>query len=87
MYADVPKTKAEAETKITIDQDIKIANMDSFKEYNKVVIGSEDFDVFFSGKTKVHLSGLRGISVNYNKKINMKGEYIYELRHKKLYFF
>ncbi|KAF1949438.1 hypothetical protein CC80DRAFT_429175 [Byssothecium circinans] len=72
-YADVPETKAEAETQITIDQDVQIANMEAFKEYNKVVIGTESFDLLFSGKTKVHQSGLRAISVDYNKRVTMKG--------------
>jgi hypothetical protein len=73
IYADVPETKADASTEIIIDQNVKIANMDSFKEYNKLVIGSETFSVLFSGKTKVHQSGLKAITVDYDKKITMKG--------------
>lgn len=73
IYADVPEVKAEAETSIKIRQNVKIANMESFKEYNKVVIGSEEFTVFLSGKTKVHQSGLSAISVDYDKRITMKG--------------
>ncbi|KAF2634951.1 hypothetical protein P280DRAFT_412674 [Massarina eburnea CBS 473.64] len=73
LHANVPETKAEAETTITIDQDVTIANMDAFKEYNKVVIGNESFNVMFYGKTKVHQSGLKPISVDYTKKLTMKG--------------
>ncbi|KAF2736677.1 hypothetical protein EJ04DRAFT_432617 [Polyplosphaeria fusca] len=73
LYLNVPETKAEAETTITVDQDIKFESLDRFVEYNKVVMGSETFDVYLSGKTKVHQSGLKAISVDYNKKITMKG--------------
>ncbi|PVH98591.1 hypothetical protein DM02DRAFT_43523 [Periconia macrospinosa] len=73
LYADVPETKAEAETSIKIRQNVQIANKASFIEYNKVVIGSEEFEVFLSGKTKVHQSGLSAISVDYDKRIKMKG--------------
>ncbi|KAF2253182.1 hypothetical protein BU26DRAFT_418752 [Trematosphaeria pertusa] len=73
IYINVPETKAEAETTITVDQDVAIANMDAFKDYNKVVMGSESFDVYMDGKTKIHQSGLQAISVNYHKKVTMKG--------------
>ncbi|KAF1975203.1 hypothetical protein BU23DRAFT_459305 [Bimuria novae-zelandiae CBS 107.79] len=73
LYLNVPEVKADAETKISIDQDAPIVNMDSFKEYTKTTIGSENFTVLMSGKTKVHQSGLSAISVDYNKRIEMKG--------------
>lgn len=74
LYVDVPQVKAEASTDIVIDQDVNLASLDAFKEYNKVVMASESFDVYMSGKTKVHQSGLKAISVDYNKKVTMKGE-------------
>ncbi|KAF2682714.1 hypothetical protein K458DRAFT_443908 [Lentithecium fluviatile CBS 122367] len=73
IYVDVPETKAEAETDIVIDQDVKFASLDAFKEYNKLVMGSESFDVYMNGKTKIHQKGLQAISVDYNKKVTMKG--------------
>jgi hypothetical protein len=74
LYVNVPETKAEAETDILIDQDVKIASLDAFKEYNKLVMNSESFDVYMAGKTKIHQSGLQAISVDYNKKVSMKGK-------------
>lgn len=71
---NVPEVKAEAETDIVVDQDVKFESLDAFKEYNKVVMGSESFDVYMTGKTKIHQSGLQAISVDYNKKVTMKGE-------------
>ncbi|KAF2270691.1 hypothetical protein CC78DRAFT_451315 [Lojkania enalia] len=72
-YIDVPETKAEAVTDIIVDQDVEIANNESFNEYNRVVMNSEYFNVYLDGKTKIHQSGLPAISVDYNKKVTMKG--------------
>jgi len=73
IYLSIPETKAEATTDITVDQDVPIADMEQFINYNKVVMGSESFDIYLDGKTKIHQSGLKGISANYNKVITMKG--------------
>lgn len=70
---DIPETKAEAETNIVVEQSLKFASMDRFVEYNKVVMGTESFSVFLKGKTKIRQSGLQAISVDYNKKVTMKG--------------
>lgn len=73
LYLNIPETKAEAETDINIDQDAPIVNMDSFKEYTKTAIASENFTVIMSGKTKVHQKGLSAISVDYDKQVQLKG--------------
>jgi hypothetical protein len=73
LYISVPEVKAEAETNINVEQDVKFASKDAFNAYNKAMMGSESLDVYLDGKTKVHQSGLRAISVDYNKKITMKG--------------
>jgi hypothetical protein len=73
LYIDVPTTKAEAETEIIVEQDLKFASLDQFVNYNKVVMGSEEFKVYMNGKTKLKLKGLPTMSVNYDKTITMKG--------------
>ncbi|KAF2187798.1 hypothetical protein K469DRAFT_704753 [Zopfia rhizophila CBS 207.26] len=73
LYIDVPETKAESETDIVVEQDVKFASKGQFNEYNKVVLGSEEFRVEMNGKTKLHQSGLRAIDVDYNKIVTMKG--------------
>ncbi|KAF2468217.1 uncharacterized protein BDR25DRAFT_265942 [Lindgomyces ingoldianus] len=73
LFIDIPEAKANAETTIVVEQDVKFASADQFTEYNKMVMGSEQFEIYLSGKTKVHQSGLKGISVDYNKVITMKG--------------
>lgn len=73
IYLNIPGTQVEAETNIVVDQDVKFASSDQFVEYNKLVMGSEEFEVYFSGKTKLHQKGLSAISVNYDKTVTMKG--------------
>ncbi|RMZ66666.1 pre-mrna processing factor 4 [Pyrenophora seminiperda CCB06] len=73
LYLNVPKSKSEKETRITIDQDIKLASLAAFSNYTKMVLGSESFEVRLNGKTNIHLSGLPTMDVNYNKVITMKG--------------
>ena len=73
LYIDVPEAKANAETDIIVDEPLKFPSLDRFVEYNQVVMGSEQFVVNMNGKTKLKLSGLPSMSVNYNKKVTLKG--------------
>jgi hypothetical protein len=73
LYIDIPDAKSEAETRITVEQDVKFANMGAFSNYTKAVLASETFEVHLDGKTNIHLSGLPTVDVNYNKVITMKG--------------
>jgi hypothetical protein len=69
----IPKAKSEAETFITVDQDITFTSAEAFAGYTKAVLGAETFKVHLDGKTQVHLKGLPGMDVNYNKVVTMKG--------------
>ncbi|KAF2846842.1 hypothetical protein T440DRAFT_492407 [Plenodomus tracheiphilus IPT5] len=73
LYVDVPKAKSKKEFTLTIDQKLNFASNDSFSQYTKAVLAADTFDVHMDGKTKLKLSGLPKISVNYNKVIRMKG--------------
>lgn len=73
MYIDIPTAKSEAETHITVEQDLKFASAAAFAGYTKAVLGAETFQVYLDGKTQVHLKGLPGMDVNYNKVVTMKG--------------
>ncbi|PSN63454.1 hypothetical protein BS50DRAFT_113493 [Corynespora cassiicola Philippines] len=73
IHIDIPSVKANAVTDINLEQDVQFANLDAFIEYNKVVMGSETFQVHLDGKTTVHLSGLPTMDVDYNKVLTMKG--------------
>jgi hypothetical protein len=77
LYIDIPEVKATAETDIIVEQDIIFEEIDRFTAYTKAVMGSKDFFVYMDGKTKLRLSGLQPISVDYNKKIAMKGIVIF----------
>lgn len=73
VHIHVPKTKANKETTIVVDEDLKFASLERFTEYTKTVISSEEFEVYLDGKTKLRLSGLPSMSVDYNKVVKMKG--------------
>jgi hypothetical protein len=74
LHVDIPEIVANAETEIVVEQDLKFANKDRFTEYTTTVMGSEQFDVFLDGRTKIHQKGLQAIGVDYNKKVTMKGK-------------
>jgi hypothetical protein len=74
LYIQVPEAKSEAETRITVEQDVDFTSMESFTGYTKAVLASESFDVHLDGKTNIHLSGLPSMDVNFNKVITMKGK-------------
>jgi hypothetical protein len=73
LHIDVPEVKANKETTILVDQDRDFASLERFSDYTKTVMGSEEFQVYMDGKTKLRLSGLKAMKVNYNKVITMKG--------------
>ena len=73
VHLDIPRVKATAETDIIVTQNLDFESVERFTEYTKTVMGSEEFDVYMDGKTKIHQSGLQAIDVDYNKKIRMKG--------------
>jgi hypothetical protein len=73
IYIDIPQAKSDAETHISVEQDVKFTSLDAFSGYTQAVLGAETFDVHLDGKTKVHLKGLPGMKVNYNKVVKMNG--------------
>ena len=73
LHIEIPQAKSESETHITVEQDVKFASLDNFSGYTKAVLASETFEVHLDGKTKLHLSGLPSMDVDYNKVITMKG--------------
>jgi hypothetical protein len=74
LYIEIPQAKSEAETSISVDQQLNFTSLDAFTGYTKAVIGAETFNVYLNGKTKVHLKGLPAMDVNYNKVVSMKGK-------------
>jgi hypothetical protein len=74
LYIQIPEAKSEAETHIEVEQDVKFTSLDAFSSYTKAVMGSETFNVHLDGKTQVHLKGLPGMDVVYNKVVSMKGK-------------
>lgn len=77
LYIDIPQTKSQAETFVTVDQDATFVSNESFTQYTKAVLASETFEVYLDGETHLKLSGLPKMSVKYNKVVTMKGQYSY----------
>jgi hypothetical protein len=75
IYVQVPEVKSEAETFVTIDQDVIFTSLDAFSRYTKVSMTSDTFNVKLDGKTNIHLKGLPTMAVNYNKVLSMKGQF------------
>lgn len=73
LYLDIPKSKSEAITYISIDESVKFASKDGFSKYTQAVLNSETLQFNLDGKAKLKLSGLPKMNVNYNKVITMKG--------------
>ena len=53
LYIQIPETKAEADTEIVVEKDVKFASLKEFSKYTMAVMGSETIDVYLDGKTKV----------------------------------
>lgn len=75
LYIDIPSVKSNKEVQVTVDQDIKLPNLDAFTDYTKTVMSSETFKVRLTGKTKLHLGGLPTYDIDYNKVVTMKGKF------------
>jgi hypothetical protein len=73
IYIDIPEAKSQAETRITVEQDVKFASEKAFALYTKAVLGAETLRINLDGKTTLHLKGLPGMDVDYNKVVTMKG--------------
>lgn len=73
IYIDIPQAKSDAETRITVEQDVKFETLDAFTQYTKAVLDAETFEVHLDGKTDLKLSGLPSMDVDYNKVVTMKG--------------
>lgn len=73
VHIDIPQTKSESETKVTVNQDVKFDSLDAFTGYTKAVLASDTYEVFLNGKTTLHLSGLPSMDVDYNKVVTLKG--------------
>jgi hypothetical protein len=73
IYINIPESKSEKETYITVDQDATFNSVDAFTAYAKAVLASEELTIGLNGKTTIHISGLPATKVTYDKKITMKG--------------
>lgn len=70
---ELPAVHASAETPVDVDQFVQITNLDQYGDFAKVVLASEEYKLAVDGRTGLHQSGLRAITVDYNKVVTLKG--------------
>lgn len=74
-YIQVPETQALHEKTIIVDQELIIANMDQFTQYNKILLNSETIRVAIRGVTEVHEEAFPPAKINFNKVITSPGKF------------
>lgn len=71
---ELPEVKASSETPVEIDQTVQITDLGQYTNFAKVVLGSEEYKLVVKGRTGLHQSGLRAITVDYNQMVTLKGK-------------
>jgi hypothetical protein len=73
-YIQVPQTQALHEKYIIVDQEMDIADMDQFIQYNKLLLNSETYRVAIRGVTEVHEEAFPPAKINFNKVVTSPGK-------------
>ena len=69
-----PPVKAVNGTETEVKQRVQITNLDAFTDYTIKSITSDEFTIRLKGKGGLKVDNLPHTTVNYNQKINIKGE-------------
>lgn len=69
----IPSQRADRETLTTINQTMKIIDMDQFIKYCKVIMGSEEYRLAMRGKLSMRQGALPVAHLDFNKVITAKG--------------
>jgi len=72
-HITIPSSIAGEDVPITVEQDMKITNMDEFIKYNIAVLTEEKFHILVSGDLDLHEGSLPTTTVDYDKVVTMKG--------------
>ena len=72
-YIEVPPVKANNGAESHIKQTVQIANMDQYTEYATTVLKSDEYTMTLKGSGGLKEGSFPKTTVDYNKKINMKG--------------
>jgi hypothetical protein len=72
-YITIPRVKANAVSKITVDQVMEITNLDQFAEYNKRVMSGKSYRVAIRGRTGLKEGAFPKTTINFNKVIESQG--------------
>ena len=78
---ELPAVQSTAESPVDVNQTVQIANLDQYDDFAKVVLASEEYKLAVDGQTILHQSGLRAMTVDYNKVVTLKGMHCGAVRH------
>jgi hypothetical protein len=70
---DVPAIEASNGTQVHIAETVQIADMTEWDKYTQTVLASEEYTVYLEGKGGLKYGSLPKTTVNYDKKITLKG--------------
>lgn len=76
-YIDIPRVKALASARITVDQVMEIVDQEQFALYNKRVMANETYRVGVKGRTGLKEGSFPKTTVNFNKIITSKGGFCF----------
>lgn len=69
-----PALKADNGSQSDVQQRVQIENMAAFTKYTMVALGSDTYNVYLRGNGGLKQGSLPKTNVDYNQKIEMKGE-------------
>ncbi|KAI9886386.1 MAG: hypothetical protein M1823_001775, partial [Watsoniomyces obsoletus] len=72
-FVNVPPVHSTGAARITIDQQLQIADMRQFTRYTALVFGSEEYRLGIRGRTGLKQKGFRKMKVDYNEVVTLKG--------------
>ena len=67
--------KADDGAAVRIDEHVRLSDEKAFAEFAKTVMLQEEFGLNVQGQAGLKLGGLPRVGVDYNKTVNMKGEF------------
>ena len=71
----VPRVKADDGAAVRIDEHVRLSDEKAFAKFAKTVMMQEEFGLNVQGQAGLKLGGLPRVGVDYNKTVNMKGEF------------
>lgn len=69
----VPAAQGSNGTEVHINERTQVTNSTAFNNYTRLTLMSQEYSIYLKGKGGLSYGGLPKTTVNYDKKITMKG--------------